>query len=465
MLSRSIFSEKIAHISYLIGSDGRAAIIDPRRDVDVYIHMARQFDFTITHILETHLHADFVSGHMELADRLGAEIVIPTSAGADFPHNGVVEGEEITVGKLRFRVMETPGHTPEHVSYVLSDLERGDTPCAVFCGDTLFVGDVGRPDLFPGRADELTRQLFSSLHDKLLQLPDFVEVYPAHGPGSLCGRSIGSRRQSTIGYEKRLNPALQFNDPEKFRQWLLDGMPKPPDHFGRLSEINRQGPRLLRQLEPLRNLSPTDARKIMENSQGIALDIRGSRSFSRSHLPGSFHISTNANFPTLAGWVIPQDRPILLISGREEELSEAMIQLHRVGLDNTYGELLTGITGWEAEDFPLDSLPLLEPKEFLNLQKSDSLPLVVDVRSEAEFNTGHIAGAVNIPFADLRHRYSEVPMDSDTILTCGVGYVASLGCSLLKQRGRHRVSNLRGGIKRFVEAGGILTQPLETSSR
>jgi len=457
MLSRPVYTEKIAHSSYLVGSQGRAVIIDPRRDVDVYIHMARELDLTITHVLQTHLHADFLSGHMELADRVGAEIIMPASAGSDFPHQGVSEGDEIAVGKLRFRVMETPGHTPEHITYVLVDLDRGDLPGAVFCGDTLLVGDVGRPDLFPGQADALTHKLYASLHDKLLRLPDFVEVYPAHGPGSLCGRAIGQRRRSTIGYERRLNAALQFKDPDTFRDWLLKDMPPAPDHFSRLSEINRRGPQLLRKLEPLATLAPSNARDLMDESGGIALDIRGARSFSRSHIAGSYHISTRANFPTLAGWVIPPDRPIFLISSREEELTEACEQLHRVGLDHIKGQLLTGIQGWEAEGFPMDSLPLLEPTEFLDMLKGENPPMVVDVRSADEFAGGHIAGAVNIPVADLRTRYAEVPVDRPTVLTCNVGYVASLGCSLLKQRGRHRVYNLRGGLTRFVDSGGTLT--------
>ncbi|HDP95574.1 MAG TPA: MBL fold metallo-hydrolase [Candidatus Aminicenantes bacterium] len=456
MLLRPIYTEKIAHSSYLVGSQDRAVIIDPRRDVDEYIYMAREFNLTITHIFQTHLHADFVSGHMELANRLGAEIIMPASAGADFPHQGVSEGDEIQIGKLLFRVLETPGHTPEHIAYVLSDLDRGDVPNAVFCGDTLFVGDVGRPDLFPGRAGELTRQLFASLHEKLLQLPDFVEVYPAHGPGSLCGRAIGQRRRSTIGYEKRLNPALQFKDPDSFQQWLLEGMPPAPDHFSRLSEINRQGPRLLRELKPMATLTPSEGRRLMEKSRGIALDLRGARSFSHSHIAGSYHISTRANLPTLAGWVIPPEHPLFLISAREEELTKAWLQLHRVGLDRIEGQLLTGIQGWEAEGFPMDSLPLLELDEFMAILKSNDPPLVVDVRSAAEFASGHIPGAINIPVADLRTRYAEVPVDRPTVLTCSGGYIGSLGCSLLKQRGRHRVSNLRFGLTRYIEAGGNL---------
>lgn len=456
MLSRLVYTEKIAHSSYLVGSEGRAVIIDPRRDVEEYIQLARELNLTITHVLQTHLHADFLSGHLELADRVGAEIIMPASAGADFPHQGVSEGDEIQVGKLLFRVLETPGHTPEHITYVLSDLDRGDVPCAIYCGDTLFVSDVGRPDLFPGSAHELTRQLFSSLHDKLLQLPDFVEVYPAHGPGSLCGRAIGQRRRSTIGYEKRLNPALQFKDADSFADWLLEGMPAAPDHFFRLSEINRQGPQLLRELKPLATLTPSQARRVMQESRGVAIDIRGARSFSRSHIAGSFHISTRANFPTLAGWVIPPESPIVLISAREEELTEAWDQLHRVGLDRIEGQLLTGIEGWETEGFPMDSLPLLELDEFLALLKSAEPPLVVDVRSAAEFASGHIPESINIPVADLRTRYTEVPPDRAAVLTCSGGYIGSLGCSLLKQRGRHRVSNLRFGLKRYIEAGGVL---------
>ncbi len=242
MLLKHFFVEKIAHSSYLLAGQKTCAIIDPQRDVNVYLHEARELGVTITHILQTHLHADFVSGHMDLARQTGAKIYGPKSAEFAFDHVPLSEGDEVRIEDIRLDVLETPGHTPEHACYVVTDTTRGDEPIGVFTGDLLFVGDVGRPDLFPGKADKLADDLYHSLHDKILRLPDHCEVYPAHGAGSLCGRSMGAKYRSTIGYERRFNPALQIKDKAAFIQSLTSDMPPAPDHFSRCSDINRQGP-------------------------------------------------------------------------------------------------------------------------------------------------------------------------------------------------------------------------------
>jgi glyoxylase-like metal-dependent hydrolase (beta-lactamase superfamily II) len=242
MFVQQFFVKGLAHSSYLLGGSKKCAIIDPRRDVDVYLEAARDMGMKITHILETHLHADFVSGHMDLAEKTGATIVASKSAKCKFKHKAVAEGDRFNIEDMQLKVLDTPGHTPEHITYVVTDRSRGAEPVCNFCGDVLFVGDVGRPDLFPGKAKQLASQLYDNLHQKLLKLPDFCEVYPAHGAGSLCGRAMGAKRTSTIGYERRYNAALQITDKKKFIESLTTNMPAAPDHFSRCSAINGKGP-------------------------------------------------------------------------------------------------------------------------------------------------------------------------------------------------------------------------------
>jgi len=244
VLVKHFFTPKIAHSSYILAGSASCAVVDPSRDTRAYIRAADELGVRITRVLATHLHADFVSGHADLAALTGAEIIAPAAAGCAFPHRGVGSGDSFNLGSVRVDVLETPGHTPAHVSYVVTDTARGASPAGVFCGDTLFVGDVGRPDLFPGMASSLASRLYHSLR-KLMELPDHCEVYPAHGAGSLCGRSMASKYTSTIGYEKRFNPALLIGDEDSFTQSLTTGMPPAPDHFSRCSEVNRLGPALL----------------------------------------------------------------------------------------------------------------------------------------------------------------------------------------------------------------------------
>ncbi len=245
MFVHQFFVKGLAHSSYLLGGTATCAIIDPRRDIDVYIHAARAMGMKITHILETHLHADFISGHIDLAAQTGAVIYAPKAGKCAFKHVAVAEGDSFDIEDMTIGVLETPGHTPEHVSYVVIDRSRGSDPAAVFCGDTLFVGDVGRPDLFPGIAESLAAKLYDSLHKKLLTLPPFCAVYPAHGAGSLCGRAMGAMRTSTIGYEKKYNGALKIKDKKKFVATLTTNMPPAPDHFSRCSAVNGKGPVLV----------------------------------------------------------------------------------------------------------------------------------------------------------------------------------------------------------------------------
>jgi hydroxyacylglutathione hydrolase len=262
MIIQQFFIKWLAHSSYLLGGSNTCAIIDPTRDIKVYIDAAKTMGLKITHILETHLHADFVSGHIELAEEADARIYAPKSGNCNFDHVAVSEGDEFTIEDMQITVMDIPGHTPDGLGYVVVDKSRGEEAVSIFCGDTLFVGDVGRPDLFPGRARELASDLYDSLYEKIMGLPDFCEVYPAHGAGSLCGRSMGAKRSSTIGYERLYNPELRILDEEEFIKSLTTNMPSAPDYFSRCSEINRKGPKLLKKLPKPSSFKPADFKKI-----------------------------------------------------------------------------------------------------------------------------------------------------------------------------------------------------------
>ena len=327
MIILPFFVKGIAHSSYLIGGDKTCAIVDPRRDVRIYIDAACEQGLRITHILETHLHADFISGHMDLARMTGARIYAPRSARCRFDHKPLSEGDAFRLEHMRFSVLETPGHTPEHISYVVTDTSRGQDPAAVFCGDTLFVGDVGRPDLFPDMADELASRLYDSLFGKLLDLPDFCEVYPAHAAGSLCGRAIAAKRTSTIGYERRSNATLQIRDRKAFIKSLTTNMPAAPDHFARCSEINRRGPAVVADLPTLEAWGPETFARKAKAKNALVLDVRAYEAFGGRHIPGSVALDTGSNFSTFAGWVLPPQDDILLVAEDRAQMMEASVGL------------------------------------------------------------------------------------------------------------------------------------------
>jgi hydroxyacylglutathione hydrolase len=454
MLVQQFFVRGIAHSSYILTGKENCAVIDPRRDTDIYIEAAKAFGVKITHILETHLHADFISGHMDLAEATGAKIYAPKSGNCEFEHVGLAEGDSFEIEDMTLRVLETPGHTPEHISYVVSDTSRGPDPVAVFCGDTLFVGDVGRPDLFPGRAKELASRLYDSLYSKLLSLPDSCEVYPAHGAGSLCGRSMGAKRSSTIGYERKYNYALQIPDREKFVEALTTDMPPAPDHFTRCSEINRKGPEKLKALPPVREIPPSEFFGLAGREDTIVLDSRCYEGFGGGNVPGSYSIDLGGNFGTFAGWLLPPERQVLLVSDSETHAREAAVWLHRVGLDNITGFLKGGMFAWvtvglRASHVPQLSVPELDGR----LGKGEEPLVIVDVRAPSEYKSFHIENSLNIPVQDLRVRYTELGPGDEIVLICSTGHRSSMGCSILKQHGFTRVYNAAGGMTGYNAAG------------
>jgi len=452
MLVQSFFVNGLSHLSYILGGSKTCAVIDPRRDIQIYLDTAKAMGVKITHILETHLHADFISGHLDLAEKTGAKIYAPKAGKCEFDHVALSEGDKVEIEDMELKILETPGHTPEHIVYAVADHSRGEDPVALFSGDTLFVGDVGRPDLFPNMAKELASKLFNSLQ-KLAKLPDFCEVYPAHGAGSLCGRAMSAKRTSTIGYEKKFNYAFQIKEVGKFIELLTTEMPEAPDHFSRCSDINRKGPTLVKNLPPLAPLDPSSFSKMTQEKNAIILDIRSYEAFGGQHIAGSYHIDFGSNFSTFAGWVLPPEVYMLLVAETPAQAEEAVVLLRRVGLDQTIGYLEGGMYEWAKAGFPADHIPQLSAEDLNHRTSTGSKIGLVDVRAQREYMTGHIDGSINIPAPDLRKRYQVLDLKAPIVVMCNTGHRSSLGASILKQKGFKEVYNLAGGMTGYNAAG------------
>ncbi len=452
MFVQQFFVNGLAHSSYLLGGANTCTIVDPRRDVDIYLEAAKAMEMKITHILLTHLHADFVSGFMDLAEKTGAEIYAPKAGKCEFEHIDLSEGSIFRIEDLAVNVLETPGHTPEHITYVVTDLSRSEDPAAIFCGDVLFVGDVGRPDLFPDIARKLASELYDSLH-KIIELPDYCEVYPAHGAGSLCGRAIGAKRTSTVGYERRNNYALQLKDREMFIKSLITDMPAAPDHFSRSSAINRKGPELVRKLPAPMPLEPQAFWQAAQRSDTLVLDVRSYDAFGGQHVPGSYSIMLSAVLSTFAGWILPPDKDILLVASAKEQVQEALAALRRVGLDRAKGQLSGGMFAWAKAGLPIEHVCLISAGELNEICAAGGDTLILDVRSADEFSAGHIKRAVNIPAPDLRTRHAELDKNKPIAVICTTGIRAGMACSILKMNGFKKIYNVTGGMTGFNTAG------------
>jgi hydroxyacylglutathione hydrolase len=441
----------LAHASYLIGSGGEAAVVDPQRDVGIYLETARQHGLRIAYVVETHLHADFVSGHRELAERTGAAIYLGEGSGAAFPHHAVREGDSIDFGACRLEFLQTPGHTLESVSVVVKDRERGGQPVAVLTGDTLFIGDVGRPDLAEDHTPrELAGMLYDSLHQKLLGLPDSVEVYPAHGAGSMCGRRIGSERSSTIGRERATNYALQPMTRERFIEMLTADLPARPEYFHRDVDANRRGAPRLDSLPPLASLSPAEVYR--RQQEGVTLlDTRAATWYASGHVPGSLQIGLAGEFAAWAGALLGLDRELILITD-EDHGEEARIRLARVGIERVAGVLDGGIPGWAKAGLPLVDTEQITAQELAAEVAAGPEWTIMDVRRPAEWQGGHIDGAVLAPLDTLRSRIPELDRNRPLVVHCKGGYRSMIACSLLEDAGFPRLVNLLGGYDAWAAA-------------
>ena len=442
----------LAHASYLLASQGEGIVVDPQRDVEIYLEAAQKQGVTIRHIFETHLHADFVSGHRELAARTGATIYIGGHAGATFPHVPVKKGFVLRVGKLRIDGLETPGHTSESICLVVTDEEKSQRPWAVLTGDTLFIGDVGRPDLSKTLTpQQLAGLMYDSLHGKLLTLPDDVLVYPAHGAGSLCGRNMRAERFSTIGTERLTNYALQIKTREEFVQQMTSNLPVRPDYFLEDAAINRQGATPLTELPELNPISVVELNGMLERD-AIALDVRPNDQFAAGHVPGSINVALSGQFASWAGAVIGLSANPVLIAETTEQLDEARLRLARVGIENLAGYLDGGPAAWERAGFALQQLPQITVQELNSRLQANAPSLqVLNVRRESEWEGGHISGADWYPLDRFKAALPPLQPQQPLAVHCKSGYRSVIACSLLQRAGYH-VTNVIGGFDAWQEA-------------
>jgi hydroxyacylglutathione hydrolase len=441
----------LAHASYMLGSEGEAAVVDPQRDVDIYLQAAEKQGLKIRHIFETHLHADFVSGHVELAARTGATIYIGARADAAFPHVGLNDHFALTMGKVNIQALETPGHTPEGISLVVTDTEKSAEPWAVLTGDTLFIGDVGRPDLSTQfTSAQLAGMLYDSLHGKLLKLNDHVLVYPAHGAGSLCGRNMRAERSSTIGTERLTNYALQISSRDEFVRQLTTNLPERPEYFLQDAQINRTGASPLSEQSALPAISPLELKSLLSEDV-FALDVRPNADFCVAHVPGSVNIALGGQFASWAGIVMGLHVRPVLIADSGEQYIEARLRLARVGIEDPRGYLHGGFAAWQQAGLPTSRLLSVSPAELQNKIAAGAVQ-VVDVRREGEWQHGHIPAAAWCPLDNFKVSAPEVDPALPVAVHCKSGYRSVIACSLLQRAGLEHVLNLSGGFDAWQQA-------------
>ena len=441
----------LAHASYMIGSEGEAVVVDPQRDVDLYLQAAQEHGLQIRHVFETHLHADFVSGHKELAARTGAKIYIGAQAGATFPHVDISDGFTLRFGKARLQVLETPGHTPESICLLLTDEEKSPRPWGVLTGDTLFLGDVGRPDLSKNHTpQQLAGLLYDSLHNKLMTLADDVLVYPAHGAGSLCGKNMRAERSSTIGTERLTNYALQIKSREGFVKELTTNLPTRPNYFLQDAEINREGAPALAELPPLPALSAEQLKGLLAKGV-VALDVRPGDQFAHIHVPGSINIALSGQFASWAGTVLGLHSRPVLIADSPEQLAEARMRLARVGIEGASGYLEGGVSAWTQAGFPAETLEQISVHE-LSQQIGAGKLQVLDVRREGEWQAGHLAGAQWSPLDGFGDGLPTLDHTASIAVHCKGGYRSLIACSFLRRAGYRNVVNVVGGFDAWQQA-------------
>ena len=470
MIFKQYYLGCLAHASYLIGDERTqtAVVVDPQRDIDQYLSDAEKMGLVIRHVFLTHFHADFVAGHLELRNRTGATIHLGSSAQAEYVFTPAQEGEDLEVGNVRLSFLETPGHTPEGLSILVYDLEEsGDCPKMVLTGDTLFIGDVGRPDLMASvgvSAEELAGMLYESLHEKLLKLPDATLVYPAHGAGSLCGKNLSDDTVSTIGEQRALNYALRPMSREKFVEVVTENQPPAPEYFSYDAMLNRREHENLEDSlkTGLRALSVDELLERQESGDQI-LDTRSDSDFNAAHLKGALHVGLAGKFATWAGVVLQPDLPLVLIAEPGSEY-EAEMRLGRIGFDNVSGYLTGGMNSLSGKGELIESVEAWTGTEFLRHLLKKEKSFILDVRSPREYETQHVKSAVNIRLNDLRDRLHEIPQNTTVVVHCAGGYRSTIACSLLKKAGYSRVVNLLGGLE-AVEGLEDAAEPwLEKSS-
>jgi hydroxyacylglutathione hydrolase len=458
VIFKQFYLNCLAHASYLIGDEttGTAAVVDPQRDIERYLEFAAEHGLQINHVILTHLHADFVAGHLELRDRVGATIYLGAKAQAEYRFTPLGDGSVIEFGRVRLKALETPGHTPESISLLVYDLDKSASePYAVLTGDTLFVGDVGRPDLRAAlgwSATDLGALLFDSLQSKLLPLPDASLVYPAHGAGSLCGKAISKETVSTIGEQRRLNYALQPMSKQAFVELVTADQPEAPPYFVYDAVLNsKERPTLDKALE--RELRPLelDGVLVLQADGAQILDTREPEEFAAAHLAGSINIGLSGQYATWAGTVLDHEHPIVIIAAPGRE-NESAIRLGRIGFDNVSGYLQNGLQSLESRSDLIVFTERLSAQFAAEILSASDPPVVIDVRTPREREQKHIEGSLSIPLNNLLERAHELPRNRALLLHCAGGYRSSIAASLLKKEGFKQVSEIAGGMAAWEAA-------------
>lgn len=453
----------LSQFSYLVGcpAAGAAAVVDPRRDVGVYLEAADARGVRIEHVLETHVHADFASGARELAERSGAALRLSAHDEGEryevsFPHEEIGGGDAIEVGSVRIEALHTPGHTPEHLSFLIYDENRSpEAPELLLSGDFLFVGSLGRPDLLGEEAKlALARSLHRSVDEALAGLPDGLEIHPGHGAGSMCGAGMSGRPMSTLGFERIANPYLDPGlDEEAFVEKILGSVPPFPPYYRRMKELNAAGPPILGGLPGLEGIAPARFRALAAEDH-VVVDLRDQLAFGGGHVPGSYGIGVRGNLSTWAAWVVPYDTPILLVGDSPLDVERASRALVRVGLDDIRGHLAGGIEAWRRGGFPLAEIRQMSVEDLHASLSAGGGPAVLDVRAENEWAGGHVEGAVHIHGGFVAERLDEVPDGGRPVaVMCGSGYRSTAVASVLRRHGFDDVRNVPGGMTAWEAAG------------
>ncbi|MFP5379488.1 MAG: MBL fold metallo-hydrolase [Vicinamibacteria bacterium] len=476
MIVKRFYDDRLAQASYLIGCgrEGAALVIDPTRDVEQYLRAADAEGVTITHVTETHIHADFVSGARELAQRTGAALYLSDEGDAAWKYAYAADagavlvkgGDTFRVGNIRIDVVHTPGHTPEHVSFLITDTAAADEPIAIVTGDFVFVGDVGRPDLleraakFEGTMEQAARELFRSLQ-RFKQYPDWLQIWPGHGAGSACGKGLSAIPHSTVGYERRFNWAFACQDEDAFVKTVLAGQPEAPKYFAEMKRINKEGPRVLHGgVRPERLPLPRLTKAL--DTDAVVVDTRRAAEFAAAHVPGTLNIPLNTSFTTWAGWLLPYDRDLYLIVDDDngQAIDDAVRALASIGLDRVVGYFDRAILDeWSASGRQLDAVPQMSADALAeHLRRRDVA--VVDVRGHAEWEAGHLPDVPNIPLGYLTERLPEIPTDTPVVVHCQSGARSAIAASLLRAHGRRNVINLSGGFAGWQKMG----QPVACSA-
>ena len=467
MLLERYYDDSLAQASYLIGCErtGDAIVIDPNRDIDRYTRAAAAHRMRIRYVTETHVHADFLSGSRDLARATRATLLLSDHGGADWSYGFaaaenarlVRDGESIEIGRVRLDVWHTPGHTPEHIVFLVTDTAVAPRPMGMVSGDFVFVGDVGRPDLLEkaagvqGTMERSAQQLFASLR-RLASLPDYLQIWPGHGSGSACGKSLGAVPQTTLGYERLFNPAMQHKTEADFVRWVLADQPEPPPYFATMKQLNRDGPPPRPRLDAVPQLDVRGVSAALEKGHWV-VDIRGSADFSAGHIAGTVNIPASRSFPTYAGTVLDYARPINLIARSHDQAQHAMHQLALIGMDNIAGwSALDVLQQWKSDGRPLQATPAIDAQALFSKLENGG-PRVIDVRGRSEWNEGHLAAADHIYLGALRERAGTLRKDEPLVIHCQSGTRTSIAASLLFREGFTNVTSMTGGVDAWRKAG------------